>query len=967
MVACLSCTPETLCCVRTPRFGSNEALIFLQKCSNFKQLKQIHGKMFRFGISGDQLLIRKLVHLCSSYGQMDYATLVFHQLNAPDTFTWNVMIREYTISGSPEQAIVLFELMLCYGFPPDKFTFPFVINACRAYSALDFGKMTHALAIKSAFSSDIYVQNTLMDLYFKCEDSDYGWNEVIGIADIKEIIHRHYGDSGYLSSSSCVEFTNRGWCLCIVTLLFGVAFVKLQRYLCLISSRRLNSLLKHSIPFSWNSSIFGRRKLIGVSDAMPSNLTTSTNPLRHVESMKHPQSVAGGNISKLNAVTLGEAPASEENALVLPNKEFSSKAHVQSPEQYLEMYKRSIEDPAGFWSDIASEFYWKQKWSDKVCDENFDVRKGRIKIEWFKGGITNICYNCLDRNIEAGLGDKVAILWEGNEPGMDGTLTYNQLLHQVCQVANYLKDIGVKKGDAVIIYLPMLMELPITMLACARIGAVHSVVFAGFSAESLAQRIIDCKPKVVITCNAVKRGPKTINLKDIVDTAIYQSAQNGVSIDVCLTYDNPVAMKREDTKWQEGRDIWWQDVIPRYPTTCPVEWVDAEDPLFLLYTSGSTGKPKGVLHTTGGYMVYTATTFKYAFDYKPSDVYWCTADCGWITGHSYVTYGPMLNGATVLVFEGVPNYPDPGRSWDIVDKYKVTIFYTAPTLVRSLMRDGDENVTRYSRKSLRVLGSVGEPINPSAWRWFFNVVGDSTCPISDTWWQTETGGFMITPLPGAWPQKPGSATLPFFGVQPIIVNEKGVELEGECSGYLCIKKSWPGAFRTLYGDHERYETTYFKPFPGYYFSGDGCRRDKDGYHWLTGRVDDVINVSGHRIGTAEVESALVSHPQCAEAAVVGIEHEVKGQGIYAFVTLVDGVPYSEELRKSLILAVRNQIGAFAAPYKIHWAPGLPKTRSGKIMRRILRKIASRQLDELGDTSTLADPSVVKQLIELADC
>ncbi|AES80776.1 acetate-CoA ligase [Medicago truncatula] len=691
----------------------------------------------------------------------------------------------------------------------------------------------------------------------------------------------------------------------------------------------------------------------------------TNNYLRHLESMKILPSGAG-RIPRLNAVILGESLATEENDFVVPSQDFANQANVKSPEQYLKMYKRSIEDPAGFWSEIASEFYWKQKWGDQVCHENFDVRKGNVNIEWFKGGITNICYNCLDRNVEAGLGDKVAFYWEGNELGVDATLTYTQLLHQVCQVANYLKDIGVKKGDAVIIYLPMLMELPITMLACARIGAVHSVVFAGFSSESLSQRIIDCKPKVVITCNAVKRGSKVIYLKDIVDTAINDSTQNGVSIDVCVTYDNKLALKREETKWTKGRDIWWQDVIPHCPTTCPVEWLDAEDPLFLLYTSGSTGKPKGVVHTTGGYMVYTATTFKYAFDYKPSDIYWCTADCGWITGHSYVTYGPILNGATVVLYEGAPNYPDAGRSWNIVDKYKVSIFYTAPTLVRSLMRDGDEHVTRYSRKSLRVLGSVGEPINPSAWRWFYNVIGDSRCPISDTWWQTETGGFMITPLPGAWPQKPGSATCPFFGVQPVIVDENGVEIEGECSGYLCIKKSWPGAFRTLYGDHERYETTYFKPFAGYYFSGDGCSRDKDGYYWLTGRVDDVINVSGHRIGTAEVESALVSHPKCAEAAVVGVEHEVKGQSIYAFVTLVDGVPYSEELRKDLVLTVRKQIGAFAAPDKIHWAPGLPKTRSGKIMRRILRKIASRQLDELGDTSTLAEPNVVTELIELAD-
>ncbi|KAF7086940.1 hypothetical protein CFC21_090182 [Triticum aestivum] len=572
------------------------------------------------------------------------------------------------------------------------------------------------------------------------------------------------------------------------------------------------------------------------------------------------------------------------------------------------MYERSIKDPAGFWSEIADAFYWKEKWNpSEVCSENLDVSKGPVHISWFKGGKTNICYNAVDRNVEAGSGDKIAMYWEGNEPGQDGKLTYSELLEKVCQLANYLKSVGVGKGDAVIIYLPMLLELPIAMLACARIGAVHSVVFAGFSADSLAQRIVDCKPKLVLTCNAVKRGPKPILLKDIVDAALVESEKNGFSVGICLTYENQSVMKRQDTKWQVGRDVWWQDVVTNFPTKCDVEWVDAEDPLFLLYTSGSTGKPK------------------------------------------------------------TPNYPDAGRCWDIVDKYKVSIFYTAPTLVRSLMRDGDEYVTRYSRKSLRVLGSVGEPINPSAWRWFYNVVGDSKCPISDTWWQTETGGFMMTPLPGAWPQKPGSATFPFFGVQPVIVDEKGQEIEGECSGYLCIKKSWPGAFRTLYGDHDRYETTYFKPFAGYYFTGDGCSRDKDGYHWLTGRVDDVINVSGHRIGTAEVESALVSHPQCAEAAVVGVEHEVKGQGIYAFVTLVDGVPYSEELRKSLIAKVRTQIGAFAAPDRIHWAPGLPKTRSGKIMRRILRKIAAKQLDELGDISTLADPGVVDQLIALKDC
>lgn len=703
---------------------------------------------------------------------------------------------------------------------------------------------------------------------------------------------------------------------------------------------------------------------MSVDGSSPSKRSiASLDHLRHIDSMAHLPSGAG-KITHLNAVVLGEALASEENDHVFPSPEFSSRALVSSPEQYLKMYKKSIDDPAGFWSEIASQFYWKKIWDPEVFSENLDVRKGKVKIEWFKGGITNICYNTLDRNIQAGNGDKVAIFWEGNEPGQDGELTYSALLAKVCQLSNYLKNVGVRKGDTVIIYLPMLMELPISMLACARIGAMHSVVFAGFSSDSLSQRIMDCKPKVVITCNAVRRGSKTLALKEIVDSALLECTKRGFSVGLCLTYENQSAMSREVTGWQDGRDVWWQDFVPKFSSKCEVEWVNSEDPLFLLYTSGSTGKPKGVLHTTGGYMVYSATTFKYAFDYKPSDIYWCTADCGWITGHSYVTYGPLLNGATVIIYEGAPNYPNPGRCWDIVDKYKVTLFYTAPTLVRSLMRDGDEYVTRYSRKSLRVLGSVGEPINPSAWRWYFNVIGDARCPISDTWWQTETGGFMITPLPGAWPQKPGSATFPFFGVQPVIVDEKGSEIEGECSGYLCIKNSWPGAFRTLYGDHERYETTYFKPFLGYYFSGDGCSRDKDGYYWLTGRVDDVINVSGHRIGTAEVESALVSHSQCAEAAVVGFEHEVKGQGIYAFVTLVEGAPYNEELKKSLILAVRNQIGAFAAPDKIHWAPGLPKTRSGKIMRRILRKIASRQLDELGDISTLADPTVVEQLLAM---
>ncbi|KAL2925473.1 Acetyl-coenzyme A synthetase chloroplastic/glyoxysomal [Bienertia sinuspersici] len=636
------------------------------------------------------------------------------------------------------------------------------------------------------------------------------------------------------------------------------------------------------------------------------NLTTE-NHLRHVESLATLPSGAG-KIKHLNAAILGEALASEENDLVVPSDDFSSNALVSSPSKYLEMYKRSVEDPSGFWSDIASEFYWKQKWGEQVCSENLDVRKGTVNIEWFKGGITNICYNCLDRNVEIGNGDKIALYWEGNDIGFDDSLTYSQLLEKVCQLANYLKDVGVKKGDAVIIYLPMLMELPIAMLACARIGAIHSVVFAGFSAESLAQRIVDCKPKVVLTCNAVKRGAKVIGLKDIVDAALVESANNGFSVDVCLTYENQSALKRESTKWTKGRDIWWQDVVPKYRARVMLNGLMQRILYFCFILAEAQESPRvsciqleDTWYTLLQHLSMHLTTSPQMF----------TGVQLTVVGLPVIVMLHMVRCSMELL---APTYPDAGRCWDIVDKYKVSIFYTAPTLVRSLMREGKE----------------------------------------------------ITPLPGAWPQKPGSATFPFFGVQPVIVDEKGNEIEGECSGYLCVKHSWPSAFRTLYGDHERYETTYFKPFPGYYFTGDGCSRDKDGYYWLTGRVDDVINVSGHRIGTAEVESALVSHPQCAEAAVVGVEHEVKGQGIYAFVTLVEGVPYSEDLRKSLVMAVRSQIGAFAAPDKIHWAPGLPKTRSGKIMRRILRKIASRQLDELGDTSTLADPAVVDQLIALAD-
>lgn len=645
-----------------------------------------------------------------------------------------------------------------------------------------------------------------------------------------------------------------------------------------------------------------------------------------------------------------------------PNK--AELGYVTSKEEYQKMYDRSISDPAGFWADIASEFTWSKKWDQDHHHYNFDVNQGDIFVEWFRGGETNLCYNALDRHVEAGFGATPCFLWEGNDLNEDKVMTYAEVLEEVCRVANWLKAAGVKKGDSVAIYMPMLCELPIAMLACARIGAVHSVVFGGFSAEALAGRIEDCKAKVLITASGVMRGNKKIDLKAIADQACDICTREGFNVETVLTFENTRAQGRADTNWVEGRDRWWQDEVPPQASTCPVEWVGAEHPLFLLYTSGSTGKPKGVLHTTGGYMVYAATTSKYVFDLQPGDIYWCTADCGWVTGHSYLVYGPLLNRVTSVVFEGVPTFPDPGRCWAVVDKYKVKQFYTAPTAIRSLMRSGDEWVTKHDRSSLRILGTVGEPINPEAWKWYHEVVGGGNCPIVDTWWQTETGGHMITNLPAAWLEKPGSATFPFFGVQPAVVDDKGNELEGECEGYLCIKSPWPSTLRTVYGDHERYQTNYFRPFPGYYFSGDGCRRDADGYYWITGRVDDVINVSGHRIGSAEVESALVAHPDCAEAAVVGYDHPIKGQGIYAYVTLMEGTPYTEEIRKGLVASVRSQIGPFAAPDIIHWAPGLPKTRSGKIMRRVLRKIAAKEEDQLGDVSTLADPTVVSTLVEL---
>ncbi|PNW89098.1 hypothetical protein CHLRE_01g071662v5 [Chlamydomonas reinhardtii] len=628
------------------------------------------------------------------------------------------------------------------------------------------------------------------------------------------------------------------------------------------------------------------------------------------------------------------------------------------------MYERSITDSDDFWAEQAEALHWNKGWSAPLCQSNINVENGPVHISWFVGAETNMAYNCLDRHIEAGHGDRVAIFWEGNDEGEERVLTYSELKSMVCRIANYLKSLGVKRGSDVTMYMSLVPELPAAMLACARIGAVHSVVFGGFSAEALSGRILDSQPNVVITSSGTMRGPKPIGLKAIVDDALDICEKHGHTVQHVLMLEQ-LPLAEVGGSMKPGRDVTWREAVDSQSDECPVEWLPAEAPLFKLYTSGSTGKPKGVLHTTAGYMLGALVTTKYVFDVQPAtDVYWCTADCGWITGHTYVAYGPLLLGATQVLFEGVPTWPDAGRCWSIVDKYKVTIVYTAPTAIRALHAKGDAYVTRYSRASLRLLGSVGEPINPEAWRWYHQVVGDGRCPIMDTWWQTETGGHMITPLPGATPLKPGSATLPFFGVEPVVLDEKGNELQGPCEGVLCIKKPWPSMMRTVAGDHARFEQTYFSAYKGYYFTGDGCRRDADGYYWITGRVDDVLNVSGHRIGTAEVESALVEHPSCVEAAVVGVEHPIKGQSIYAFVTLMTGVEPGDALRKELISTVRKIIGPFAAPDVIHWAPGLPKTRSGKIMRRVLRKIAAKEEDQLGDTSTLADPSVVQVLVEL---
>jgi acetyl-CoA synthetase len=643
--------------------------------------------------------------------------------------------------------------------------------------------------------------------------------------------------------------------------------------------------------------------------------------------------------------------------IVPPPADFSKRAWINSMDQYRKMYDRSIEDPEGFWAEIAEDFYWHKKW-DNVRSFDFD---NDIAINFFDGAQTNIAYNAVDRHVENGLKDKIALIWEGNEPGEEKKYTFGELKEQSSKFANVLRSKGVKKGDRVCLFMPMIPELAIAMLATARIGAIHSVVFAGFSAESLAERILDSNCSILITADGSYRGKKLVNLKDIADRALEISSKRGHQVEHAVVYQHLGPEKGLEVEMQAERDEWWHELIANASPYSPVEWVEAEDPLFILYTSGSTGKPKGVLHTTAGYMVYSATTFKHIFDYHEDDIFWCTADIGWITGHSYIVYGPLLNGATTLMYEGVPTYPDPGRLWDVVDKHKVSIFYTAPTVIRALAREGDQHVEKRSLESLRLLGSVGEPINPEAWNWYHRVIGKGRLPIVDTWWQTETGGVLITPLPGATPLKPGSASLPFFGVVPVLLDDEGQEIKGPGTGMLGIKEPWPGMMRTVYGQHERFKEVYFSMFPGIYFSGDGARRDEDGYFWITGRVDDVINVSGHRLGTAEVESALVSHSQVAEAAVVGYPHDIKGQGIFAYVTLNADVAKTPELQKELKNQVRKEIGPIATPDIIQWADNLPKTRSGKIMRRILRKVATHECDQLGDTSTLANPEAVKEL------
>ncbi len=639
-----------------------------------------------------------------------------------------------------------------------------------------------------------------------------------------------------------------------------------------------------------------------------------------------------------------------ENNVFPVSDEWAQRALADNA-RYQSLYDESLSDPDGFWAREAGRITWMKPFTQT---RNVNYAKEALSIKWFEDGSLNASANCIDRHLEK-RGDQTAIIWEGDDPKDDKHITYRALHEAVCRFANVLKERGVRKGDRVTIYMPMIPEAAYAMLACARIGAVHSVVFGGFSPDALAGRILDCTSTCVITADEGLRGGRPVPLKANTDEALKQCPDVSTVIVVKRT-GGTVSMK-------EGRDIWYADAAAKVSAECAPTEMNAEDPLFILYTSGSTGKPKGVMHTTGGYMVYASMTHEYVFDYHDGDIYWCTADVGWVTGHSYILYGPLANGATTLMFEGVPNYPDASRFWQVCDKHKVNIFYTAPTAIRALMREGEGPVKSTSRASLRLLGSVGEPINPEAWLWYHKIVGEERCPIVDTWWQTETGGILISPLPGAIAQKPGSATKPFFGIRPVIVDNDGKVLDGAVEGNLCIADSWPGQMRTVYGDHQRFADTYFSQFPGMYFTGDGCRRDEDGYYWITGRVDDVLNVSGHRMGTAEVESALVAHPKVAEAAVVGYPHDIKGQGIYAYVTLNAGETPSEDLRKELVQWVRKEIGPIASPDLIQWAPGLPKTRSGKIMRRILRKIAENEFSNLGDTSTLADPGVVDDLVE----
>jgi acetyl-CoA synthetase len=643
----------------------------------------------------------------------------------------------------------------------------------------------------------------------------------------------------------------------------------------------------------------------------------------------------------------------QEKRVFDPPKEFVEKAYLKSFDEYKKLYKRSIDDPNGFWGEMAEKHIdWFKKWDGPVEEYSF---KDNVFDRYFAGGKLNITYNCLDRHLTTWRKNKAALIFQGEPLEESVTYTYQELHREVCKFANVLKKMGVKKGDRVAIYLPMIMELAVAMLACARIGAIHSIVFGGFSAEALRDRILDCQAETLITNNWGYRSGKVLSSKGNADDAMKQCP----SVKKCIV----VNRINKETVMQEGRDFWYHELMKDSPVYCEPEWMDAEDPLFILYTSGSTGKPKGVLHTTAGYLLYTHMTMKYVFDIKDEDVYWCTADIGWVTGHSYIVYGPLSTGTTSIIFEGVPNYPANDRFWEVVEKYSVNVFYTAPTAIRSIMKNGDEWPNKRNLSSLRLLGSVGEPINPEAWMWYYTVIGKEKCPITDTWWQTETGGHLIAGIPGAMKMKPGSAGFPFFGVDPVILRADETEADINEGGHLCLKKPWPGFMRTVYGDPDRFKSQYFVQHPGLYFSGDGCRKDEDGFYWLMGRVDDVINVSGHRLGTAEIESALVAHESVAESAVVGFPHDLKGQGIYAFVTLKTGFTASDDLKKALVAHIRKEIGPIASPDKLHFTDGLPKTRSGKIMRRILRKIAEGEVDALGDTSTLADPSVVDQLVK----